>query len=406
MSHLPSAVILCSICKSTADVCFKRYYSTKQGSYYFYSAQKHTTLWAPNRYQFNHLCTRCVELICQASWQKCTSTAHPPRPDYYYNAATGQSTYTLPELHNEELAQFHRAISGIRSSCEVELGNRFYHTPQANVGKRDYFFKGLNDVLRQAAMSVKAPPPPTLDVNMFQIDDVASFSVTESKLAAQMTQMILHYCKNPALSICDGMACVGGNTISFAQSFAKVVSNEFDYERYHMLVHNVRGALNLKNVVFFNRSIVDIIDDPGTINAVAGGASASVNGSVEIVAPGRGGEEAFLSTGASSATTNTTLSTVCGGDFNILFLDPEWGGRDYKKSDKILLTIADIPLEDFIQQTFDQCPSCIHVVAKLPVNYNNEHLKKRMLDAGYTYKFDGQLPKMTVTFISRERVTV
>ena len=57
------------------------------------------------------------------------------------------------------------------------------------------------------------------------------------------------------------------------------------FSRYHMLVHNTRGVLGHKNVVFLNRSILDIIQ----------GVEAS--GTMEHAAT----------------------------DFNMLFLDPEWG---------------------------------------------------------------------------------
>jgi hypothetical protein len=351
---------ICELCKSPNDVCFRRYYSTKQGTYYFFSVSKKTTLWAPNGYQLNHLCTHCVELICEGSWVQCMSSSTPPRP-YFFNMATLQSTYTTPSVRAAELASMKAAIANMKPSCSVEVGNKYYRTPAANVGKRDYFFKGMNQVLKEKAAAAGTPPPAPLDVSVFQVDDVASFSVTESKLAATMTDMIVKHC-GQALCICDGMACVGGNTISFAQGFAKVVSNEYDYERYHMLVHNVRGALGLKNVEFYNRSVVDIIDQ---------------------------------ARGATSSGIRTPAA------FNILFLDPEWGGRDYMQSDGILLTIADIPLEDFILRTFAQCPSCAHVVAKLPCNYNNAHLKKSMTERGFTYRFDDSLPKMTVTFIGR-----
>ena len=58
--------------------------------------------------------------------------------------------------------------------------------------------------------------------------------------------------------ICDGMSCVGGNTISFARTFKKVVSNELNRERYDMLVHNCDDVLKLKNIDYFNQDILKL----------------------------------------------------------------------------------------------------------------------------------------------------
>ena len=58
----------------------------------------------------------------------------------------------------------------------------------------------------------------------------------------------------------DGMACVGGNTISFAKKFKKVISNELDESRYHMLQYNTREAAGCSsNVEFRNESILDLV---------------------------------------------------------------------------------------------------------------------------------------------------
>ena len=60
--------------------------------------------------------------------------------------------------------------------------------------------------------------------------------------------------------ILDGMACVGGNTISFAQDhrFLKVISNEFNENRYAMLVHNVHQVMGLRQVEIHHSSILHL----------------------------------------------------------------------------------------------------------------------------------------------------
>ena len=56
------------------------------------------------------------------------------------------------------------------------------------------------------------------------------------------------------------MACVGGNTISFASKFKKVISNELDEPRYHILQKNTREVAGCGgNVEFRNESILELV---------------------------------------------------------------------------------------------------------------------------------------------------
>ena len=227
----------CFVChlKVPPENSFKRYFSTKNSSYYFYSVEKNTSVWALNEYQFNHLCTRCVETICEASWKQHESRTHANQI-YYYNHATCQSRSEVPVLSSSSdvLAGLTAVAKSCPETANITLGNRFYHTPQRLCGKRDYFFKGMKSLMTTRP-GASTSQQPMLSFDSFQIDDVASFSVTKSEVAVQITQMILDFCQkkgnSAGLSICDGMACVGGNTLSFAQHFSKVVSNEYDYER-------------------------------------------------------------------------------------------------------------------------------------------------------------------------------
>ena len=56
-----------------------------------------------------------------------------------------------------------------------------------------------------------------------------------------------------------GMACVGGNTISFSKGFKEVVSNELDEGRFKILQHNVGTVAGCSNVDFRNESILDLV---------------------------------------------------------------------------------------------------------------------------------------------------
>jgi 16S rRNA G966 N2-methylase RsmD len=210
------------------------------------------------------------------------------------------------------------------------------------IRSRDELFRGIPSNLR----------------NQIQLDSVATFSVTESEMADQMTKTILkHYSSSSLmhkemneLKILDGMACVGGNTISFAKFFPSVLSNEFNESRYNMLVNNVKNVMNQQNVQFFNGSILDL---------------------------------AFQES------------------YDILFLDPEWGGPDYKFKRNIKLTISDMPLEEFCLNVFEKCTNVEMIALKLPVNYHNVYLRDLMKSKNVTYIFDNTFDKMTLTVLLR-----
>lgn len=136
---------------------------------------------------------------------------------------------------------------------------------------RNFLFQGIEQNIR----------------DQIAMDDVAAFSVTESKAADLMTQTILLACNKTGNGvnyvILDGMGGVGGNTISFAKTFKRVLSNELNPTRFKMLRYNVQDVMGLQNVSFFNKSILELA-------------------LVDLL-----------------------------NQFDIIFLDPEWGGREYKQ---------------------------------------------------------------------------
>ena len=53
---------------------------------------------------------------------------------------------------------------------------------------------------------------------------------------------------------------MGGNTISFAKKFRKVIANELDVSRYHILQHNTKEVAGCSsNVEFRNESVLDLV---------------------------------------------------------------------------------------------------------------------------------------------------
>jgi predicted RNA methylase len=196
-------------------------------------------------------------------------------------------------------------------------------------------------------------------VEGLQMDEVSAFSITEADSASTMTALIYQALKaaQPGVprtdtSVLDGMACVGGNTISFAGAFTRVLSNELDRTRYTMLQHNAKDVMKLKNVEFFNRSILDLAFERG--------------------------------------------------DYDAIFLDPEWGGVNYKEHDKLLLPISDQSMEEFVLNVLRRMPRVSLIALKLPLNYDNLFIenfaKKNALN--YTFITHG-LKKMSLTLLTK-----
>jgi len=236
-------------------------------------------------------------------WDERMSRTHGRQ--YWFNKRTGESVWERPttatttEVPSPSPSPA-AAVSSVSSSsgAEATVGDDIT-CPQNLSGKRDFLFRGYD-----ATKKTK-----------FVIDEVAAFSVTESQSADEMTRVILAEAGASATTILDGMACVGGNTISFAKGFRRVLSNDLDEGRYGILRHNVSSVMECTNVEFFNDSILELVKRV---------------------------------------------------EFDVLFLDPEWGGPGYKDATSLLLTISDVAMEDFVLQVEARIRSYIHT-------YTGEH---------------------------------
>lgn len=159
--------------------------------------------------------------------------------------------------------------------------------------------------------------------------------------------------KDPIESvIADITACVGGDTIRLCQAFGQVISIEIDSKRYEYLCHNI-GQYHITNCV-------------------------PING-------------------------DSTIITYKLQNVNIVYVDPPWGGSDYKNKDKIKLNFGDMELEKFVLNCFDIniMQSQVNlVVLKIPTNYDLEHLYKSIsnnLDV-YLYK----LRKINIVIVEKK----
>ncbi len=208
-----------------------------------------------------------------------------------------------------------------------------------NSYKRDYLFKNLPEKKRR----------------MIEMDNVSYYSVTDSESADQISEFLVDHLptKDPAqMTIFDGMACIGGNTFSFAKYFGKVLSNELNPTRFEMLRRNILDVLQIGSIVtsITNMSILD-------------------------------------------AAFSTDIT-----HYDVLFLDPEWGGPDYKNFKELQLKIGEsVLIEEFVLDVFRRRPSCEYVLLKLPLNFDIDHFVEEI---GYPH-FILHLRKMLVILICR-----
>ena len=163
------------------------------------------------------------------------------------------------------------------------------------------------------------PAIPNINWSALQIDKVGKYSITRPQdasllhntiagLYGQMTQ------GQWPTTICDGTACVGGDTIQFAMYAHQVFAWETDPVRYGNLVNNI-AAYNLKNVVTQNLSF--------------------------------------------------RMST---GTCDILYLDPPWGGPGYDRgADKVELFLDSINIKQIVLEVRNRFNM---VAIKIPHNYN------------------------------------
>jgi len=165
--------------------------------------------------------------------------------------------------------------------------------------------------------------------------------------------MVTKFISEPELNlnniiVTDMTAGVGGNTISFGMHFKYVYAIELDSVRASYLKNNV-DIYKLKNINIIN------------------------NDSLKIIA-------------------NIP-------DHNVIFIDPPWGGKNYKDYDNLKLTISNISLEQICREIMDptimkKVPEII--ILKLPKNYDIVYLYKKLINKKIYY-YD--LKKMVVIVI-------
>lgn len=183
----------------------------------------------------------------------------------------------------------------------------------------------MNNNIKLKLIKKIFPIKNSINIDDLKFDDVGLYSISLPKDADIISEFIKNYAihNNNALhindisniTIIDGTAGIGGNTISFAKYFKNVIGFEIDENRFNILNNNLK-VYNLNNVITYNLNSLDNI-----INA------------------------------------------------DIYFFDPPWGGPNYKKYKNLTFKFNNIDLDQIVIN-IKKINKNSYISFKLPTNFN------------------------------------
>lgn len=217
------------------------------------------------------------------------------------------------------------------------------------------------------------PCPPNKNFNNLMIDGESVSYITtpiNSEIIATIIESLIpNTVSRSEVTILDGTACVGGDSISFGKMFGTVVATEIEEKRYNMLVNNLK-EFELYNVVAVNEDCLKIFKRLNFID--------------------------------------------------IVYFDPPWGGKSYKTETLLRLSIGDMYIDEIVNFIFDKDDNstqlndltqksftrqCVRsdvkmVVLKLPKNYDLKSLYELTKSPKHTMLMY-ELPKMLIIAFKR-----
>ena len=188
---------------------------------------------------------------------------------------------------------------------------------------------------------------------LLQMDQEAGFSITDEVTADQITEKVvalIGYGRSSEekeeeeeegkrggkknVMVCDLTACVGGNVLSFGKQFDYVYGIEIDPTRHRMLQNNVRVMHD------YRTSATSATSGRSGRNFQRSQIHTACGDAVLLLQPTPPGNilvQDFLSQWSPS-------SVGVRIDEMIYFLDPPWGGLNYKNQSSISLTLGATPI--------------------------------------------------------------
>ena len=166
------------------------------------------------------------------------------------------------------------------------------------------------------------------------------YSSSKVSGSTRLVDVILKVTNNNLdLTITDGTANIGTDSIHMADIFKKINAIEFSKVNFDALQNNVNILNNKKNMSCFN----------GDTNEVIKGLTQ-----------------------------------------DIIYIDAPWGGRNYKNFNKLKLYLGEIEILDFYINNRNKAN---YFIFKIPYNYDFEYFRKYILDKVtiFPYKKDSRI---------------
>jgi 16S rRNA G966 N2-methylase RsmD len=161
------------------------------------------------------------------------------------------------------------------------------------------------------------PKPKNNNYNNLNYDEEGLWSITHPHNADNISRTILDY-SNKEDKIIDLTSGCGGNLISFGKYFNNVTGIEINKKRFNILTNNLKSYDY--NIHIINDDCMNYLDNL----------------------------------------------------YDIYFIDPPWGGPDYKLNNNLKLYLSNIELEEIIDKINNKL-----VIIKVPYNYNYIFIKEK-----------------------------
>ena len=166
------------------------------------------------------------------------------------------------------------------------------------------------------------PQKEGLDYSRLKTTEEGSYSITRRRDAERIMDILRNIFKQmKQMTITDATACIGGDTLNFALHFNHVHSIELNNSNFEALTNNV-GVYGLDNVTLHHADSVALFN------------------------------------------WNT----------HVLYVDPPWGGKDYKKNKNLDLFLSEKRLDCWLEEILLRKNRPEYIVLKLPSNYNFSRL--------------------------------
>lgn len=214
----------------------------------------------------------------------------------------------------------------------------------------------INFMNKRIIINKLFPPTPSGSYKELMIDDETMTYITTPYNSEIITAIIESHIPIDVdlqdVSILDGTACVGGDSIAFGKIFGCVVAIEIKKYTYDMLVNNLL-QYELYNVIPINEDCLKIFNRLNFID--------------------------------------------------IVYFDPPWGGKDYKNNNKLRLSIGDKYVDEVVNEVLNSTKNNVKlIVLKLPKNYDLKELYDLTKYNDVNYKLY-ELTKMYILVIEKNK---